>query len=122
MRSDTAHLASARHEGRAAPELLRFRSAIATIREYWGVVKWTWLRRRLRPVVRRGRGIGGASLRQAADTQSSPISSVGALWVIQPTEMRSTPVAAIPAAVSRVTRPEASVTALPATIPTASLS
>ena len=40
----------------------------------------------------------------------------GALWVIQPEEIRSTPVAAIAGAVSRVIRPEASVIARPSTI------
>ena len=50
---------------------------------------------------------------------SSPRSRIGAEWVIQPDEIRSTPAAAIAGAVSRVMRPEASVTARPATISTA---
>ena len=44
------------------------------------------------------------------------------LWVSQPIEMRSTPVEAIADAVAGVMRPEASVTARPATIATASRS
>src|SRR5215831_19637825 len=50
---------------------------------------------------------------------SRPRSRIGALWVIQPEEIRSTPVAAMAGAVSRVIRPEASVTARPSTIATA---
>src|SRR5271170_3833277 len=50
---------------------------------------------------------------------SSPKSRIGALWVIQPEEIRSTPVAATAATVSRLIRPEASVTARPSTIVTA---
>ncbi len=44
------------------------------------------------------------------------------LWVSQPIEIRSTPVAAMCGAVAGVMRPEASVTARPATIATASVS
>ena len=47
------------------------------------------------------------------------MSRIGALWVSQPTEMRSTPVAAIAGAVSGVTRPDASLIARPPIIATA---
>ena len=50
------------------------------------------------------------------------MSSTCALWVSQPAEMRSTPVAAMAGAVAGVMRPEASVMARPATIATASRS
>ena len=50
---------------------------------------------------------------------SSPISRIGALWVSHPTEMRSTPVSAIAGAVSRLTRPDASLIARPPIILTA---
>ena len=53
------------------------------------------------------------------ERKSSPISSAGGLCVIQPTEIKSTPVAAIAGAVAGVTRPDASVIARPATISTA---
>jgi hypothetical protein len=63
--------------------------------------------------------LGLVSVAVAASTKSSPISSTGALCVSQPTEMRSTPEAAIAAAVAGVTRPDASVIAPPATMATA---
>ena len=49
---------------------------------------------------------------------SSPMSSTAALCVSQPTEIRSTPVAATAGAVSGLMRPDASVMARPATIAT----
>ena len=53
---------------------------------------------------------------------SNPISMIGALCVIHPQEMRSTPLAAIAGAVSSETRPDASVMILPPTSLTAFLS
>ena len=50
---------------------------------------------------------------------SSPRSMIAELWVIQPTEIRSTPEAATAPTVSRLIRPEASVTARPSTMATA---
>ena len=47
------------------------------------------------------------------------MSRIGALWVSHPTEMRSTPVSAIAGAVSRLTRPDASLIARPPIIVTA---
>ena len=55
---------------------------------------------------------GGSRWVRAA--KSSATSSAGALWVSHPTERRSTPVAAIAAAVAAVIPPEASSTARPA--------
>ena len=49
-----------------------------------------------------------------------PISTAGADWVIRPTEMKSTPVSAMPRMVSRLTPPEASSGTRPATSSTAS--
>jgi hypothetical protein len=54
--------------------------------------------------------------------KSGPILRMPTLWVSQPIEIRSTPVAAICGAVAGVMRPEASVIARPATIATASVS
>src|SRR6266446_346626 len=61
----------------------------------------------------------GAQPRGLGYAISRPRSRIGALWVIQPEEIRSTPAAAIAGTLSRVIRPEASVTARPATIATA---
>ena len=56
------------------------------------------------------------------DSTSRPRSKIGALWVIQPTEIRSTPLAATAWTVSTVIRPDASEIARPAITCTASRS
>ena len=79
-------------------------------------------RRHVHPPARYGTRHGRRLIDAQPASMSSPRSRIGALWVIQPTEIRSTPVAATALTVSTVIRPEASEIARPPITCTASRS